>query len=324
MGENTVLESTNVLMEKPLYVSINQDAIGSLAKKYADSEMKIPAWEFENFLPGRSKEVIDYFMLANSVNFSFAHPVTKLKFSTEYNGKTYSGSSAMFACLKKAHEEGKPVLEGEYLKNISQNDMESIFNGVPILPMMITRTHIFREVGEVLCEKYDGHFYNVVEESDHRMFNNGKGIVERLVTEFPSFDDSAAYDGKEIRFYKRAQLAPSMLSGRFQNQGLCRFDDLDDVTIFADYVLPKGLRDLGVLEYSESLARKVDNQQSIEPFTREELEIRAATIHSCDMLIKEINKLRKDKINALHLDYKLWHESRKTPSYHHITETIHY
>jgi hypothetical protein len=68
-------------------------------------------------------------------------------------------------------------------------------------------------------------------------------------------------------------------------------EDIENLTVFPDYQLPKVLRDLGILEYEESLAYRVDSGIEIPRNSQEELEIRASTIHASDMLVKSINKI---------------------------------
>ncbi|MBN2459228.1 hypothetical protein JXB28_02995 [Candidatus Woesearchaeota archaeon] len=327
---NEVLESTRFLVEEPKYVFINREKLEETAKKFADEKLEMPDWHMPVFLEGNSKEVIDFFFLGNTINFCYddfrRSRDKKIKFEASYNGAPYKGATGMWACLKKAYEGDFPeLLDGDFLSDISKFEMEKIFEGNIRIPLFDERLNIFREVGQVLCENYDGHFYNLVEDSDNRLFNDGEGLVERLTSEFPSFDDSAHYDGKLVIFDKRAQLAPAMTYGRFRGEGLMAMEDIDELTVFADYVLPKGLRGLGILTYDKSLADKVDNSIEIPRHSREELEIRASTIHACKMLIDRINEIKgPGSINALHVDYKLWGATRKLPGEHHLTYSTDY
>ena len=156
------------------------------------------------------------------------------------------------------------------------------------------------------------------------MFDDGKGIVEKLISDFPSFDNSVIYKGKLVRLDKRAQLGPGILFGKFQNEGLFQVVDEDKLTVFADYTLPKGLNNLGILVYSKGLKKTIDNNELIKSGSRKELEIRALTIHASDKLIEKINQYGDKQINALHLDYKLWSESRVKKGLHHLTITTAY
>lgn len=83
------------------------------------------------------------------------------------------------------------------------------------------------------------------------------------------------------------------------------------------------------MKKTKELENKIQNWKEIKKDSLEELEIRAHTIYGADLLIKEVNKhLPKDKkINALHMDYKLWSGTRKPvlKGYkHHLVKTIAY
>lgn len=352
---NLVLETTKVLMENPKYVTVCESKLEEIAKKFSKEPLFIPSWNGPVFLKGRTEEVIDFFMLANSINFAYTDFESHIEWSTEFHGQQWKGSFGVYAAIKKALENDFPIFNARYLKMIPKEDMERIFKGNIEIPMLEERTKILREVGQVLCDKYEGYFHNLVKVSNKRLFNNGMGIIERLTNEFSSFDDSVTYEDKLVVFDKKAQLACGLLYGRFRNKGLFKIKDINELTVFADYVLPQSLRDLGILVYEDSLAERVDNYQLIEPGSQEELEIRASTIHVSDRLIKKINNYRKNwinnlighraydaitsvidkritykknKINALHLDYKLRSELRQSSPEekhpHHLTRTIFY
>jgi hypothetical protein len=325
--KNKVLESTRILLQDPKYVNIDEKAIDKLGEKFSKEELKIPTWDLPVMLEGKTKEVIDFFLLGDSINFAYIDPATKVKYATNYAGIDWRGAMGMWASLKKAHENKIPILEGEYLVGITIKEMQKIFTGNIPMPMLEERTAIFQEMGQILLKKYGSHFYNLVEASNNRLFNNGTGMVERLIQDFPSFDDSTVYGNQVIRFDKRAQLGPATLYGRFENKGLFQVNDIEELTIFADYEIPKVLRHFGALIYENSLAKKVDTQEPILKNSKEELEIRASTIHASMKLIDKVNEYRKkqnEKVNALHLDYKLWSESRNIKAPPHITTTIAY
>lgn len=325
MGGNTVLSSTSILVENPRHVAINSSALDYTSAKLSLGKFELPAWKMPFYPELDDEGMIDYFLLMNSINFAFTDFNTGQKYSTQYKGTEWKGSSGMAAALTRAIYSGIPLLDGRYLRYISGPEMEDIFEGTIEIPMLLERLEIFHEIGKILSTRYGGQFHNLVSASGRRLFDEGKGLVELLTSEFPSFDDSVVYDGKKIRFDKRAQLAAGMLCGYFQNSPLFEPGEADKLTVFADYVVPKTLRDFGILEYSPDLAEKVDTMQLIPKGSLEELEIRASTIHACSRMIDHINVLKRDQpINSLHLDYRLWSEGRKTPGQHHLTRTINY
>ncbi len=327
MGKNQVLDSTRFLVENSKYVRINDTRIKATAQQFAQQDFIVPAWDAEVFLKGKLSDVSAFFLLANTINFAFTNFTTGEKYKAGFNGQEYRGAYAMYAAMMQAIQDKIPILDGTYLKNTTQKEVENIFCRTSEIPMLAERVKQWNDTGRVLCDRYSGSFIKVIEESRWRLFDNGSGLVERLANEFPSFEDSTTFEGRKICFNKRAQLGPAELHARYLSEGLVLFSDIEDLSGFADYELPKGLRSLGILEYSPELAEKIDNGIEIPKETREEIEIRAAMLHAFDRLLRTINELRtpeKQPINVLHLDYKLWSETRKTPGRHHLTRTTAY
>jgi hypothetical protein len=117
-----------------------------------------------------------------------------------------------------------------------------------------------------------------------------------------------------------------MIYQRFGGKGAGGFYDIDMLTVFADYKIPQSLRELGILRYGGTLAERVDSRMLIPPCSREEIEIRSATIWACE-LIREGYRNRGAELNASRLDAFLWllgHERRAAKHPYHLTETVYY
>ena len=140
---------------------------------------------------------------------------------------------------------------------------------------------------------------------------------------------------KKVFLNKRAQLAGAALHAKSggDSQSPFYFSDSDKLTVFSDYIIPRNLRDMGILRYKRGLGARVDWEEIILEGSREELEIRAATVHAADALLRRINAIKENRgiepITAVHLDHVLWSSSRikgliSTSSPHHLTPTIRY
>jgi len=231
---------------------------------------------------------------------------------------------ALAYSLRKAVEDGIPILDSNYLSNLTEKQALKILKGRNIIiPMFRQRVKILRNIGTILLNKYKGRFSNFLKISN-RAFDDDKGLIEILANEFPAFNDIRLYKPTKtiVKFYKKAQLLFACLH--------CNPDtgfkpiDINQLTVFADYKLPQALRDLGILEYSKDLAYKIDNKILIPEGSDEEIEIRAHTIYASDILCKEINKYRKDKVAPYMVDEYLWLEGKKSKRPRHFTKTIHY
>ena len=93
--------------------------------------------------------------------------------------------------------------------------------------------------------------------------------------EMPLYRDVSTYGGREVPLLKRAQIAASDVG---------TFDDLDQLTIFADNVVPHVLRVDGVLRYRPELAARIDAGELLEAGSAEEVEIRACAVHAGELL----------------------------------------
>jgi hypothetical protein len=137
------------------------------------------------------------------------------------------------------------------------------------------------------------------------------GSAARLaetLTEMPFFQDEG--------FWKRAQITPNDLS----LAGVAEFHDLDDLTIFADNLVPHVLRVDGVLSYSPELAARIDSGELLPP-GEEEGEIRAAAVHACELIAGRLGIPPRD------LDVMLWNrgqDARYKARPRHRTRTVFY
>ena len=109
-------------------------------------------------------------------------------------------------------------------------------------------------------------------------------LVETLAN-MPLYRDESRYAGRMIPFYKRAQITASDLASAFGGKGFGAFRDLDDLTLFADNLVPHVLRCAGVLIYDAALALRIDAAENIEAGSRPEVEIRAVAVHAVERLV---------------------------------------
>ena len=92
---------------------------------------------------------------------------------------------------------------------------------------------------------------------------------------------------------------------------MASFPDLAALTCFPDYKLPQVLRHLGALEYSDALARRVDDWRELAPGEPAEVEIRASTVVCVERLRDELER-RGRKLLSIEVDWLLWDLSQQT------------
>jgi len=204
-------------------------------------------------------------------------------------------------------------------------DLRTMLNWPRALPQEEERVRLLREVGEGLLEHFDGSARKLIEAAK----GSAAKLVDLVLMYFPGFRDAAVYKGRQVHFYKRAQIFVGDVWGAFQGEGLGRFDDIEStLTMFADYRVPVVLRECGILKYSERLAQKVRTKQIIPANSEEEIEIRACTIVAVEEIKRLLVEKRKLVVSSVVIDWMLWEigEKKRYTSHepHHRTLTIFY
>ncbi|HYL13343.1 MAG TPA: queuosine salvage family protein [Terriglobales bacterium] len=322
-----VLDSLAPVIHGSRDVHIDISKIVEHASWMAYEELPLPSFALPFGIGERDPdEAIDFLMVADVVDFAFTDFKTNVKFQVDFAGRRWSDSEAMFACLKRASDQGIPILEGKYLAAVTRTDLEHIFRGNIEMPMLDERAEILHQVGSVLEGHYAGRFHNFVKSSSPKLYDNGKGLVDRLVAQFPRFRDVSNYDGNEIKIYKLAQLGIWMVYSALHPGGRFRLDDAEKMTAFADYIVPAALRVMGILNYSSTLEKTIDQRHMIPRDSTQEIEIRAHTLCATALLREEVNKLRPADLEVIipQIDARLWTHYHTTFWPHHLTVTIMY
>jgi hypothetical protein len=143
-----------------------------------------------------------------------------------------------------------------------------------------------RDLGALLETRHAGSFAALVEAAGGRAAR----LLE-LLAEMPFYRDVASLDGREVPFYKRAQITAADLHQAFGGRGPGRFVDLDSLTIFADNLVPHVLRLEGVLAYEPALVDRIEAGELLAPGSREEVEIRACAVHAVERVAEAAARL---------------------------------
>ncbi len=319
--ENPVKTTTFKVVERATEVKINREKIKDLAREWSVKKIIIPSWPKEMHLETKDeKMMLDYLIVLDTLNFCFWSTGEK-RWTIEYRGKRYGGYFALSLALKKFFEENPERLNWNLLSHISFPCFLKILQGGKNLMFLRKRWQMLRAVASVLTRKYDG--------DAARFFSSADGaapkLVEKIYKELPFFDDIAAYGSRKVYFLKRAQILVVDTYAALSGRGLSRLDNLDYFTAFADYKLPQILRHWGILEYSPKLANKIDDGILIAAGSKEEVEIRSATIWVVEYLKDELEKMGK-KLYSFEIDWILWNKSQeeKIDNPYHLTKTIYY
>ena len=316
--DSKVLSSVVPVIENLSHLSLDEQAIISTANKLSNQDYGL------NYVGDSSvdpQEYIRKIMFINTLNFVFTDFTSQIKY--QYNN--LSDTDAFVYQIDEAIKRGVPLFDGSYMRDMSLDDFTEIFTGNMKMPMSLEKVEILNVVGDVLVNNYKGDWLNFINNGPKKLYASGEGLVERLISEFDRFNDSSQYHNNRVYFLKLAQLA---FWGMHRELSSSYFfiEDMENMTAFADYIIPVALESFEIVHYSEELKEKIQNGIMIERDSTEEIEIRATTIYVTAKLTEEINKLKNfdEQIIIPQLDFKLWTQFHADKTPHHLTKTIMY
>jgi hypothetical protein len=317
-----VLETARFVAERSQLVKIDRLALSAFCDRIDAGKLGVPQWDSFHHYCGSKEETAFYLLVLDSINFCFWAPSGKARWEIDHGSERLSGYFGLAVALKQAAESGSPIVNADYLSQLTMDHLAGILGGRGALPLMKERLENLRELGNVLQRDFGGEAFNLIEAAR----GSALTLVRLMAAQLRSFQDVAEFDGRRVFLYKRGQLFAADLHGAFHGKGLGHFYDIDKLTAFADYKLPQVLRHAGIFQYVPALADKVDQRIRIEPGSPEEVEIRANTIWAVELMRRELERLGR-QLKAFEIDWTLWNlgqeeEFRAKP--YHRTMTIYY
>lgn len=136
---------------------------------------------------------------------------------------------------------------------------------------------------------------------------------------FSGFRDHTVYKGRQIFLYKRAQIFAADLWGAFKGRGYGEFNDVESLTMFADYIVPAVLQQLGVLRYSLSLSNLIESNREICSGSEEEVELRACSVYAVEEIRDLIHRKSGKQVSLCYsLSCSSFSENLKANLWRHI------
>jgi len=273
-----IVKAIKLANHKTQKIKLNPSVSKHLAQKWICEPFNLPTWDTPIGMDNNLDMASAYYFFGNAINFGF---------SPERDSLGPVGNIHFWLTLR-SHPE---LLEPVNLTQITANQLSDIFGP---LSLPEERATIWRETARALRLKYNGTVTELYE-ANHW---NAPEIVQAMSKDFPGFRD--AING--VPFLRRAQLTLFMTHARFQDSML--FTNLDRLSVGSDLQVFNGLLQLGVIEIEPEIIQSLMDG-FIPPESELEFEIRCWTILSSEILLSDINALRKDKITTCQLDYLL-------------------
>lgn len=282
---NKIKDTCQYVMNNSKYVKINYDI---LDKFIYDMEYKdLKNWLIYNpynLLDLDIETIVNFLLVFEAIDYSFwGEP----KWTIEVNGEYKDGSDALLYLLLEYVKKNKTT----DFSNMSYNEFSNLLIGNVDIPLLRERYNTIVEVSKIVNEKMNGNFYNYI-----KNINNDNNLFNLIISNFKSFKDEREYNENKIYFYKLAQLLTSDIL--HIRESLENIEvDYSNLVGCADYKIPQTLRALNIIEYSEELAKLVDNKIEIEQSSLYEVEIRASQLVVIEYIKNKLGNVSSIDIN---------------------------
>jgi hypothetical protein len=280
--------STNV---RPLYESIAEYA-ASLALDHGTTTVNGD----NQFATDADREAAAAFWLTlDAINFGSGW------FPTLRKRAEPTGYRTIAAGVRHRFDE-KGAWSASELVRIGTDELAVVLDQDPDHELIGLFERSLRDLGSRLLDGYDGSFLAPIAEAS----GSAVALVVRLAG-WDCFADRSVYDGRDIPFLKRAQIAAADL----RRAGVAQFSDMAELTLFADNLVPHVLRLDGVLEFEPELVWRIDHGEMIEHGSPEEIEIRACAVHAVELIVVAV-RASGLRTTAAQIDELLWTRGQGT------------
>ncbi|KAJ5239110.1 hypothetical protein N7468_003729 [Penicillium chermesinum] len=296
--ETKVLEGAQYVFDNAIDVAISpgqtKEAAETIWRLMQKKAYSTHTWSDHELHPkAKDESTVDFIFTMDLLNFSFwsEEKDESKRFAIEYRGKKWTGYWSLVAALQRALEEGIPITTPDFWvdeEKCTKEVLRHVFRSATDeeIPLLQERLECLREAGDVLCNEFGGSFANCIESADL----SAAGLVNLVTESFNCFRDEIIFQNRRVRLYKRAQILVADLWACFNGEDFGEFNDIDKITMFADYRIPQMLHQLGCLRYSPPLESHIRSLKPITPGSTWEVELRGTSIWCVELIKREIEK----------------------------------
>lgn len=317
MISSRVKKSAQFIMTKPEHVHINMDKLNSSAE-WLHANRNFDAFAKSSNHPTEE----DHLDIEAYLFFMFA--TDAMNFCFWVSDKEYEDLTAF---LKTHIKNGD--LSIQKILVMGYKDFVTLFSQVfttDSADQLEERYRILKELSEIVINDFNSSFKTLLIKTGM----DAKNLLKLVVEKFVSFQDHCIYKGRQVFFYKRAQILVADVSEALKTLYLYKkalpaedadfadtynfkdgLSDISTLTCFADYRVPQVLHMIGLVEYSADLQSKLENKIVIANGSGEECEIRAAMIHSIEFLKEKYKEIYGSELISVEIDWIMWQYAEK-------------
>ena len=281
------------------YVRVNRQAVADLASRIQLDDVDDDPGHGSL---GDAESTAAFVLALDAVNFGSGY------FPHLRKRPASSGYHTVAACLRDHAEQHGPITP-QWLLGATTSTVTQLFEQAPAgsqaaspeaLELMALFARAFNHLGQFINQVGGGTALGVLRSAG----GSAQRLVQSLAT-MPLYRDVHRYRGMDVPLYKRAQITAYDIATALHHEPPATFADIDDLTMFADNLVPHVLRIEGVLEFDASLVARIDAGEDISSGSEPEIEIRACGLHSVELLAAGVRAAGRRCV-AAHVDGVLW------------------
>lgn len=296
-----IRRSSEDVVENSRWVRVNEIEIDLYPERLLLGDMNVGGHTEEHHLLEDSDRTLQYFLILDTINFGSGYfPFLKKE----------KGVSGYFTVAKRLKEYvvrfGIPTAD-ELTKIDTGTCAKMLGQDVYSLHMdelMQLFAKALRDLGHWSIKNYDGDLLGVLRHS------NSANDVVRELAKMPFFDDRSDYFGTAVYFYKRAQIFLQDVKIALPKHPLIQFDDIDELTAFADNILPYVFALDGLIELDPWIEARIRNEELIAWGSAEEIELRACSVYISER-ISQLLIENGVSLSPRELDFKIWNRGQQ-------------
>ena len=206
-----------------------------------------------------------------------------------------SGYSTMAAGVEDRFDAAGPWTAKE-LVAMDAETIAAVVGQEPDHPLMPQFAAALSDVGEHLLTEHAGRSLGVIERA------GSIPALAGILAGWDAFADVSRHEGRRVPFFKRAQLAAADL----HRAGVTNLPGVEQLTAFADNLVPHVLRVDGALDLDAALIARIEAEELLVHGSPEEVELRACAIQAIELMAKACG------LSPAEIDSVLWNRGRES------------
>lgn len=314
-----IREQAELVCENARWVAIDTERLIAFADRLQVYGLPELGHTVEHHYLDHGEDTLAYFLILDSINFGSGY-FPYLKKETGF-----SGYFTIAHGLKKYFETfGVPG--ARLLEELNVEACATMLGGQDIScphmrELMFLFSRALQELGRFVNSNFGGRYIGLLENA-----RSAQDVVTKLI-QMPMFRDIPYYGNIKVPFLKRAQIFLQDAKLALPDHELTNLEGIDNLTIFADNVVPFVLEAEGILKYHPWLSQRISREELIAYGSCEEIEMRAASIFACEVIANVISDEYR-RMSVRELDFHIWNRGQQlkgtTDKKRHRTRCVYY